>query len=100
MKYHTAPVSDKAFYISLLTGCDLLVIDDLGSEPIYKNVTDEYILMILSERLSNGMPYIVTTNLTQTQLLERYGDRIVSRLNDKHSGVRIEINGEDLRRKK
>ena len=100
LKYHTAPVSDKAFYISLLTGCDLLVIDDLGSEPIYKNVTDEYILMILSERLSNGMPYIVTTNLTQTQLLERYGDRIVSRLNDKHSGVRIEINGEDLRRKK
>lgn len=100
LKYHTAPVSDRAFYISLLTGCDLLVIDDLGSEPIYKNVTDEYILMILSERLSNGMPYIVTTNLTQTQLLERYGDRIVSRLNDKHSGVRIEINGEDLRRKK
>jgi len=100
LKYHTAPVSDKAFYISLLTGCDLLVIDDLGTEPVYKNVTEEYLLMILSERLSNGMPYIVTTNLTQTQLLERYGDRILSRLNDKHSGVRIEINGEDLRLKK
>ncbi|MCI6733506.1 MAG: ATP-binding protein [Clostridiales bacterium] len=100
IKYHTAPVYDKAFYLSLLCGCDLLVIDDLGAEPIFKNVTLEYLLLILSERLTKNMPYIITTNLSQEQLLDRYGDRILSRLNDKKHGVNIEIKGEDLRRKK
>lgn len=98
LTYHTAPVYDKSFYISLLSGCDLLVIDDLGTEPIYKNVTLEYLLTVLSERNSKNMPYIVTTNLTQEQLLDRYGDRILSRLNDRKQGIRIEINGKDLRR--
>lgn len=100
LKYHTAPVEDKSFYISLLTGCDLLIIDDLGTEPIYKNVTEEYFLMILNERLLNKMPYIVTTNLTQAQLFERYGERILSRLNDKRSGKTTKIEGVDLRLEK
>ena len=46
------------------------------------------------------MPYIITTNLSQEQILDRYGDRILSRLNDKKHGVNIEIKGEDLRRKR
>ncbi len=98
LTYHTAPVYDKSFYLSLLSGCDLLVIDDLGTEPIYKNVTLEYLLTVLSERSAKNMPYIITTNLTQEQLLDRYGDRILSRLNDKKHGIRIEIGGKDLRR--
>ncbi len=98
LTYHTAPVYDKSFYISLLSGCDLLVIDDLGTEPIYKNVTLEYLLTVLSERSAKNTPYIITTNLTQEQLLDRYGDRILSRLNDKKHGIRIEIGGKDLRR--
>ena len=77
-----------------------MVIDDLGAEPIYKNVTLEYLLLILSERLAKNMPYIITTNLSQEQILDRYGDRILSRLNDKKHGVNIEIKGEDLRRKR
>ncbi len=100
LKYHVSPVYEKSFYLSILTGCDMLVIDDLGTEPLYKNVTEEYLLTLFSERNAKGMPYIVTTNLDQNQLLDRYGDRILSRLNDKKTGVRIEINGEDLRRLK
>lgn len=100
LKYHVSPIYEKSFYLSILTGCDLLVIDDLGTEPLYKNVTEEYLLALLSERNAKGMPYILTTNLNQNQLLDRYGDRILSRLNDKKTGVRIEINGEDLRRLK
>lgn len=100
LKYHTAPADDKSFYLSLLSGCDLLVIDDLGTEPVYKNVTLEYLLTVISERCSKNMPFIVTTNLDQTQLLDRYGDRILSRLNDKKRGVFIKIDGTDLRRSK
>ena len=100
LKYHTAPIDEKGVYLDLLTECDLLVIDDLGSEPIYKNVTEEYLLMIITERMTKGNPFIITTNLEQEQLLDRYGDRTLSRLNDKRHGVFIKIKGEDLRRKR
>lgn len=100
LKYHTAPIDEKGIYLDLLTDCDLLIIDDLGSEPIYKNVTEEYLLMIVSERMNKNNPFIITTNLEQEQLLDRYGDRTLSRLNDKRHGVFIQIKGEDLRRKK
>ena len=100
LKYHVSPIDEKGAYLDLLTNCDLLVIDDLGSEPIYKNVTEEYLLMIITERMTKSNPFIITTNLEQEQLLDRYGDRTLSRLNDKKKGVFIQIKGEDLRRKK
>ena len=85
-------------YAQLLCDCDLLVIDDLGSEPVYKNVTEEYLLMIINRRAANEFPTIITTNLTQEQLLDRYGDRTLSRINDKRRGIFLELKGEDLRR--
>lgn len=100
LKYHTAPIDEKSFYSSLLGDCDLLVIDDLGCEPPFKNVTNEYLLMVLCERTAKSLPTIITTNLSQNQLLDRYGDRVLSRLNDKRRGSFIEIKGEDLRRLK
>ena len=100
LKYHVSPVDEKGAYLDLLTNCDLLIIDDLGSEPIYKNVTEEYLLMILTERMTKSNPFIITTNLEQNDLLDRYGDRTLSRLNDKKKGVFIQIKGEDLRRLK
>lgn len=100
LKYHTAPIDEKSFYSSLLSDCDLLVIDDLGCEPPFKNVTNEYLLMVLCERTAKSLPTIITTNLSQNQLLDRYGDRVLSRLNDKRRGSFIEIKGEDLRRLK
>lgn len=98
LKYHTAPVEEKNFYFELLCGCDLLVIDDLGCEPILKNVTVEYLGMLLTERAARPLPTIINTNLSQNMLLDRYGDRILSRLNDKRHSVTLEIDGEDLRR--
>lgn len=100
LKYHVAPIYEKGAILELLTDCDLLVIDDLGSEPIYKNVTEEYLLMLITERMNKKNPFIITTNLEQNQLLDRYGDRTLSRLNDKKHGVFIKIDGEDLRRKR
>ena len=100
LRYHVAPIDEKGAILELLTDCDLLVIDDLGSEPIYKNVTEEYLLMLITERMNKKNPFIITTNLEQEQLLDRYGDRTLSRLNDKKHGVFIKINGEDLRRKR
>jgi len=41
--------------------CDVLIIDDLGAEPIIKNVTQEHIYNILNERLVNNRAFIITT---------------------------------------
>ncbi|MDY2879669.1 MAG: ATP-binding protein [Candidatus Borkfalkiaceae bacterium] len=100
LQYHLASPEDKGFYLSLLVDCDLLVIDDLGTEPKYKNVTEEYLLLVISQRAAKKRPYIVTTNLSQNGLLDRYGDRVLSRFNEKRNTVFLEIKGEDLRRLK
>lgn len=100
LKYHTAPIDEKSLYASILIDCDLLAIDDLGCEPPLRNVTNEYLLMILTERAARNSATIITTNLTQNQLLDKYGERILSRLNDKHRGIFLRVVGEDLRRLK
>ena len=48
LTYHTSSIGDKQAIFSLLTTCDLLVIDDLGTEPILKNVTVESLTATLA----------------------------------------------------
>lgn len=52
LKYHVALSSEKLQYLEPLLDCDLLVIDDLGSENIIKNVTVEYLFHVINERMS------------------------------------------------
>lgn len=69
--------------LTAFTDVDLLVIDDLGSESASFTNLDkarEALFFILDARLAACRPTIVTTNLTQEQLAERYGARIVDRL--------------------
>lgn len=63
----------------LMTGCDLLILDDLGAE----NRTDRNISMlyeIINARLNRSAALIVNTNFTAQEIKERYQDRIWSRL--------------------
>ena len=75
----------------------LLLIDDLGMEPLMENITVEQIYHLLSERLDHGLYTAVTTNLSRTELKERYTERITSRLLDARSGVAIPFRGQDVR---
>lgn len=96
VNYHTAPLYKKQTVFDVLSSCDLLVIDDLGTEPIFKNVTVEYLLSIISERDANRKPYVISTNLSLEKLLQRYGERIFSRLKSKNT-VKLLFGGKDLR---
>ncbi len=59
--------------------CDLLIIDDLGTEMINQfSVSTLYNL--LNDRLSRKKPTIVSTNLSQEDINKKYTDRITSRL--------------------
>lgn len=78
---------------------DLLIIDDLGSEPLIKNVTAEHLFSIINERTANNMHTLYSTNLGLIELQERYGDRIFSRLTDQKNTYILELKGEDLRHK-
>lgn len=98
LKIHLSEV-DKSLILDILSNCDLLIIDDLGTEPMYKNVTVEYLLTVISTRLDSNKPFIITTNLSTSELLDRYNERLISRLSDKTKTRFIPFNLEDLRRK-
>lgn len=65
--------------MSLLTGCDLLILDDLGAENSSEYNTSQ-IYEIINARINRNIPFIASTNLKIQQLKARYQDRIVSRL--------------------
>ncbi|MDU2598274.1 ATP-binding protein [Anaerococcus sp.] len=76
--------------------CDLLIIDDLGSEPSSKNDSAN-LFEVVNNRMIAGKPIIFSTNFDETMLSEMYGERIFSRIIG-NSEV-YEIFGEDLRLK-
>ncbi len=94
---HTSPAKEKYAALEDVLGCDLLVIDDLGVEPMLKNVTVEYLLLVLDERRRAGLCTIVTTNLSADRIMYRYGERVYSRLCGKTQSLYVELSGKDLR---
>ena len=60
-------------------GCDLLIIDDLGTE-VSNQFTVSSLYNVINTRLSLRRPTIISTNLMQDELRRRYWDRITSRL--------------------
>ena len=59
--------------------CDLLLIDDLGSEFI-TNLVSTALFQVLNGRMIAGRRMVLSTNLTQAELEEHYTQRIISRI--------------------
>ncbi len=59
--------------------CDLLIIDDLGTE-VANQFTVSCLYNIINTRINQRKSMIISTNLTQSEIRERYSDRITSRL--------------------
>lgn len=98
LKYHTTFNESKSSYLAPLLDCDLLVIDDLGSESMFKNVTVEYFFHIVNERMLSGKTTLITSNLTINEIGVRYGERTASRLFDKKLCYAKEFNFADGRK--
>lgn len=75
----------------------LLLIDDLGTEPMMRNITLEYLFTLLNERIAARRHTMLCTNLTPVQLKERYGERVTSRLLDKSLCACVQLKGKDMR---
>ncbi len=63
----------------LIYGCDLLIIDDLGTE-MTNNFTVSELFSLLNDRFLHKNPVIISTNLSLEEIKNRYSDRIFSRL--------------------
>ncbi len=68
-----APVSGK--YLE----CDLLILDDLGTEMV-TSFSLSCLYNIINTRLNKGLPIIASTNLRSDEIRKLYHDRITSRL--------------------
>ena len=97
LAYHTTFNDDKNSHLIPLLESDFLFIDDLGTEPLINNVTLNYLFLVLSERERFNKPVIITTNLMPEDILDRYGERIYSRLTSKKTANVFHIDGDDLR---
>ena len=76
------------------TSCDLLIIDDLGTEMPGQFVTAA-LYSLLNDRLIAAMPMVISTNLNVDELSRRYSPQIASRLHG--SFTRLTFLGEDIR---
>ena len=80
MHAYSAPYSERNAILSPLFDSDLLIIDDLGTEPLFHESVLTNFFTLINERQRNNLPYIISTNLTPDEIDSRYGNRIKSRI--------------------
>lgn len=95
-KEHFGREEDNGTLESLLT-CDLLILDDLGTEFRTAFSTAE-LYNIINTRQMAKRPTIISTNLTMKELESAYSSRFTSRIIADY--VRCLFQGEDIRQKK
>ena len=72
-------------------------IDDMGTEPKYKNVNENYLYLILNQRMIEGKPIIFSSNFDISKFEDFYGERLFSRLINKRTSKSLWFDGDDLR---
>ena len=83
--------------IDRVMDCDLLILDDLGTEyeTAFYNST---VYNIINTRLNSGKPTMISTNLDFKGISRRYDERVVSRIISTYKC--LEFTGEDVRLQK
>ena len=76
------------------TACDLLILDDLGTEMPGQFVTAA-LYSLVNDRLIAGKPMVISTNLTIDEIRRRYSPQIASRMEG--SFQLMPFIGEDIR---
>lgn len=82
---------DKAAYI---LECDLLIIDDLGTELI-NTFTASQLFYCINERLNRKKGTIISTNLALNRMQDEFTERVTSRIMSQYRV--LPLIGEDLR---
>lgn len=86
--------SDAASRVRQLMSCDLLILDDLGTE-MPTAFTQSALYTLLDGRLRAGKKTVISTNLDRAAVAERYGGALASRLTGEYEWM--EFKGRDIR---
>jgi DNA replication protein DnaC len=85
--------------LDILNDCGLLLIDDLGVEPLTQNVTIEYFLELLNNRTDKKRHTVIATNLSTDNIIAKYGERVYSRIRFNGLCDQMVFEGTDIRLK-
>lgn len=87
--------SNESDFLNNLFSCDLLIIDDLGTEMSGKFVSSQ-LFKCINERHLRKKSTIISTNLSLEEMLHVYSERIFSRITTQYSAYKL--TGSDIRR--
>ncbi len=102
--YRFLDAARKAYFggsheeIDAMLEADVLMIDDMGTEPMMENITVGQWFNLISERQNSGKGLIISTNLQKDELRNQYTERIASRLLDVERSKLMMLTGKDVRR--
>lgn len=91
-------MTDDKYLLDNLIEADVVVVDDLGKEPVYNKISLESWYCLINERLNRGKSTIINTNCQPQDLLGKYGEPIFSRIANKKTVI-VELVGKDKRNK-
>ncbi len=77
--------------------CDLLIIDDLGTE-LANSFTTSQLFLCVNERILRQKSTIISTNLSLGQIVDVYSERTLSRISSNYTIIKLF--GDDIRIKK
>ncbi len=97
LECHLGNLATKQMILNSLTDVDVLVIDDLGTENVYKTVTAEYMFSLLNERIAQNRQTFISSNLTLEDLRDKYDERIFSRILDQNTTLVASLEGASKR---
>ena len=87
--------NDDSF--SELTDACVLMIDDIGSEPLMNRITVEQLFYLTDRRQRENKATVLSTNLNLSEFRNRYTERTASRLTDTRHCIVLPLAGSDLR---
>ncbi|MDO5408850.1 MAG: ATP-binding protein [Lachnospiraceae bacterium] len=96
-QFQDKPEPEEELMYHHIYECDLLIIDDLGTE-VANNFTISRLFSCINERARNDRPVVISTNLTLAQINSHYSERISSRLISNYKI--LELYGDDIRIRK
>ena len=91
-----AYMSGNVEELDTLMDADVLMIDDMGVEPLMENITIPQWFNLINERQLRGKGTILSTNLMEDELRRRYTERIASRLMNNTQCRLVQFAGEDV----
>lgn len=84
-------------YGQMIEGCDLLILDDLGTE-LTNSLVSVQLFRVVNERILKNLSTIISTNLGLNEFADHYSERVFSRITS-HYEI-IKLTGEDIRLQK